>query len=147
MVAKRWAADDLGGHIMELLDQVAKDGPQTIQDGTGRLFDVMSRESSDMDKTSGPGDSNRLNEYLQRNAAERSGMTAEEIREDDEFYDEFQQSLDEIRREPDLNRERRSSFEDVEDLPDDEFERQYGARTPEEELAASWYRPRAGTSR
>lgn len=147
MVAKRWSADDLDGHIMELLDQVATEGPQTIQDGSGRLFDILPRVSQEEDKTPVSGEANPLESYLLRRVAERAAMTAEEIREEDEVYDEFQQSLEDIRREPDLNRERRSPFEDVEDLPDEEFERQYGARTPEEELAASWFRPRAGTFR
>ena len=147
MVTRLWAADDLNGHIMELLDQVATDGPQTIQDGAGRLFDVLPRLRQEEDETPEVGETSSINGYLLRRAAERAGMTAEEIREEDEFYDEFQQSLAEIRREPDLNRERRNPFEDVENLPDEEFARQYGARTPEEEIAASWYRPSAGTSR
>ncbi len=122
MVAKRWSADDLDGHIMELLDQVATEGPQTIQDGSGRLYDILPRVSQEEDKTPVSGEANPLESYLLRRVAERAAMTAEEIREDDEFYDNFQRGLEEMRHDPEFNRERPNPFAWVEEMSDEEFE-------------------------
>lgn len=121
MVAKRWAANEVDGHIMELLNTVASDGLQTIQDASGRLFDVVPRQSTDQDQTSvdlldtGPT-------LIERRRAERANMTEQEIREDDEFYAEFQRGLDEARQDTELDHNRPIPFAWVDEASDEEFQ-------------------------
>ncbi len=74
MVAKRWAANEVGGHILELLNTVATDGPQTIQNASGRMFDVVPRQSADKGQTS--VDLPDTGAWLiERRRAERANMT------------------------------------------------------------------------
>lgn len=120
-VANRWPANEVDGHIMELLDTVASDGPQTIQDASGRLFDVVPRQSTEQDQTSidlpdtGPS-------LIERRRAERANMTEQEIREDEEFYAEYQRGIDEARREMDSGLDWVNPFAWVEEMTEEEVD-------------------------
>lgn len=121
MVAKRWAANEVDGHIMDLLDTVASNGPQTIQDASGRLFDVVPRQSTDHGQRLSKQQPTPVS-LIERRRAERANMTDDEIREDDAFYSEYQRGLDEARREMDSERDWVNPFAWVEEMTDEEFE-------------------------
>lgn len=122
MVTKRWTVDDAQGHLRDVLEQAATDGPQTISDATGRVFEVVMTAETvarlDLERPQ-PTVADLIASW--RESVYGASVPEEERQANAAIFEEFALRLEDIRREGNAYQPA-DMFAWLDEMTDDEFE-------------------------
>lgn len=122
MVTKRWTVDDAQGHLRDVLEQAATDGPQTISDATGRIFEVV-MTSDVVAKSDAQRPQLTVGDIIERGRGRLYGasVSEDERQENAAIFEEFALRLEDIRREGNAYQPT-DMFAWLDEMTDHEFE-------------------------